>query len=196
MKTVFNNIPELISRLKKGDEKAYAHLIETYNHKLCSYANSLINDISLSEDIVQNVFINVWERRNNLRTDSSIKSYLYKSVYNGCINQYKKNHSVTALEKKYIEGLDYIVENNDDDYLEKLIIRVKESIHNLPPKCKEIFLLSKKEGLTNIEISEYLNISKKTIERQITIAFSKIRKDVGSKTDIILFLLFGKVRKV
>ncbi|GMN11556.1 RNA polymerase sigma-70 factor [Croceitalea sp. MTPC9] len=181
---------KLILQLKRGDENAYVDLVENYNHKLCLYANSLINDIGTSEDIVQNVFINVWEKRDNLRPDLSLKSYLYKSVYNACINEYKKNQMVTALEKKYIEELDGIVEQ-DNDTMEKLIVLVKEAIQELPPKCKEIFLLSKKEGLTNIEIADYLNISKNTIERQMNIAFKKIRESVGSKTDVILFLIFG-----
>ena len=191
MTSNFSNNSELILHLKKGNADAYAYLVDTYNHKLCLYANSLVNDIPISEDIVQNVFIKVWERRDNLKENLSIKSYLYKSVYNACINEYKKNQTVTALEKKHIEELDRIVEDKDEATLEKLIGLVKEAIQELPPKCKEIFLLSKKEGLTNIEISEYLNISKNTIERQINIAFSKIRENVGSKTDILLFLLFG-----
>ena len=187
----FSNSSDLILYLKKGNANAYAYLVDTYNHKLCLYANSLMNNVPLSEDIVQNIFIRVWERRDNLKTNFSIKSYLYKSVYNACINEYKRNQSATALEKKYIDELDRIIEDKDEDTLEKLTGLVKEAIQELPPKCKEIFLLSKKEGLTNIEISEYLNISKNTIERQINIAFSKIRKNVGNKTDIILFLLFG-----
>ncbi|MGX1930589.1 RNA polymerase sigma factor [Flagellimonas sp. 2504JD4-2] len=191
MKNNLTKNSDLILQLKKGNADSYAYLVDTYNHKLCLYANSLMNDIPIAEDIVQNVFIRVWERRDNLNPNFSIKSYLYKSVYNACINEYKKNQSVTALEKKYIEELDRIVEDKDEAALEKLIGLVKEAIQELPPKCKEIFLLSKKEGLTNVEIAEYLNVSKNTIERQITIAFSKIRENVGGKTDVILFLLFG-----
>ena len=186
----FSNNCDLILYLKKGNANAYAYLVDTYNHKLCLYANSLMNDIPASEDIVQNVFIKVWERRDKLKTNFSIKSYLYKSVYNACINEYKRNKSVSALEKKYIEELDRITEDKDKETLGKLIVSVREAINELPPKCKEILLLSKKEGLTNIEISDYLNISKNTIERQINIAFSKIRKNVGSETDIVLFLIF------
>jgi RNA polymerase sigma-70 factor (ECF subfamily) len=191
MKLVFDENSEFIIRLKKGDEKAYIYLVDVYNHKLCLYANSLLNDIPLSEDIVQNVFIKIWEKRNNLREDLSLKSYLYKSVYNACVNQYKKNQSQTTLEKKYVEGLDRIIEKKDEDALEKIKVKVKQAIQNLPPKCKEIFILSKKEGLTNIEIAEYLSVSTNTIERHITIAFSKIRAEVGSKTDLILYLMFG-----
>lgn len=194
MKKDFDDIPSLIFHLKNGDENAFAYLIDTFNHRLCVYANSHINDTHLSEDIVQNVFIKVWERRKNLREDFSLKSYLYKSVYNACINEYKKSKLVTALEKKHIDGLESIVEEKNEAALEKLILLVKDAIQELPPKCKEIFLLSKREGLTNIEISEHLNISKNTIERQITIAYSKIRENVGGKTDIILFFLFGSRR--
>lgn len=185
----FANNSDLILHLKKGNADAYAYLVDTYNHKLCLYANSLMNDVPVSEDIVQNVFIKVWERRDNLNTNFSIKSYLYKSVYNTCINEYKRNQSVTALEKKYIEELERIIDNKDIDMMEKLIGLVKDAIQELPPKCKEIFLLSKKEGLTHIEISEYLNLSKNTIERQINIAFSRIRENVGNKTDVILFFV-------
>lgn len=187
----FKNNINLVHQLKKGDENAYAYLVDSFNHKLCLYANSLVNDVALSEDIVQNVFIKIWEKRNNLKSKLSIKSYLYKSVHNECINQYKRIQSVTVLERKYIEGLDRIIEDKDEDALEKLIALVKDAIQELPPKCKEVFLLSKKEGLTNIEISEYLNLSKNTIERHMNIAFSRIRENVGNKTDIMLFLLFG-----
>lgn len=190
MELIFEDNAEFIFKLKNGDEKAFANLVDKYNNKLCLYANSLLNDIPLSEDIVQNLFIKVWEKRNNLREDLSLKSYLYKSVYNACINQYKKNQALTALEQKYIESLNQIVEKKDEDTLDKLKLKVKQAIQNLPPKCKEIFILSKKEGLTNMEIADYLNVSTNTIERHITIAFTKIRAEVGNKTDLILYLMF------
>jgi len=179
MNISFSNNSDLVFQLKKGNAGAYAYLVDTYNHKLRLYAKSLMKGISISDDIVQNVFIKVWERRDHLKSGFSIKSYLYKSVYNACINEYKKNQAVTALEKEYIEELNRIVEDKDGASLDRLIGLVKEAIQKLPPKCKEIFLLSKKEGLTNMEISEYLSISKNTIERQINIAFSKIRDNVG-----------------
>jgi RNA polymerase sigma-70 factor (ECF subfamily) len=196
MGIIFEDNAEFISKLKSGDEKAFANLVDAYNGMLCLYANSLLNDIPLSEDIVQNLFINIWEKRHSLREDLSLKRYLYKSVYNACINQYKKNQALTALEKKYVEVLNQIVDTNDEDTLDKLKLKVKQAIENLPPKCKEIFILSKTDGLTNMEISEYLNVSVKTIERHITIAFTKIRSEVGSKSDLILYLLFGEIKIV
>jgi RNA polymerase sigma-19 factor, ECF subfamily len=197
MKSNFEENANLIFHLKKGNEQAYSFLVNCYNHRLCVYANSLINDKSLAEDIVQNVFIKTWEKRKFLIADFSIQSFLYKSVYNEYIDQYRKNRSVTLLEKKYIEALDTIVEE-DYSVLEKLYIMVQKEVQNLPPKCKNIFLLSKQEGLSNIEISEHLNVSIKTVEYHITKAFCLIRERVDLKisTATVFFLLFDKNKPV
>ena len=179
-KNFHNNNNKLISHLKNGDKKAYSFLVNYFNHKLCIYANSLVNDHAMAEDIVQNVFIKVWERRKNLRENFSIKNFLYKLVYNEFIDQYRKRQSVMILEKKYIEALNNLTDEKDEDSIQKLIKSVMIAVHNLPPKCKQIFLLSKKEGLTNIEVAEYLNVSIKSVEGHITKAYSLIRKIVLS----------------
>jgi RNA polymerase sigma-70 factor (family 1) len=166
-------------------------LVNNYHHRLCVYAFTLSNDHDLSEDIVQNVFMSVWKNKHKLKDDFTIKSYLYKSVYNEFIDQYRKQKSVLALEKKHIDALSTIVEQEDESSLEQLINHVKKEIENLPPKCKQTFLLSKQDGLTNIEIAEYLNVSIKSVEAHITKAFSILRKNVGDRTNGILFLLFG-----
>jgi len=193
MKSDFEENANLIFHLKKGNEQAYSFLVNCYNHRLCVYANSLINDKSLAEDIVQNVFIKTWEKRKFLIADFSIQSFLYKSVYNEYIDQYRKNRSVTLLEKKYIEALDTIVEE-DYSVLERLYLMVQKEVQNLPPKCKNIFLLSKQEGLSNIEISEHLNVSLKTVEYHITKAFCLIRERVDPKISktTVFFILFNK----
>lgn len=190
MEISFTNDTSLILALKEGNPKAYNFLVNTYHHKLCIYAISLTNNHDLSEDIVQNVFMAVWKRRLKLKDDFVVKNYLYRCVYNEFIDQYRKQKSVLALEKKYIDALSTIVEQEDESSLEQLINAVKQEIENLPPKCKQTFLLSKEEGLTNIEIAEYLNVSIKSVEAHITKAFSILRKTVGNKTDGDLFLLF------
>jgi len=191
MKIAFLSDKEFISSLKKGDSKGYQFLVTSYHQKLCVYANSLTNDSDLAEDIVQNVFMSIWKNRNKLKDQFVVKSYLYKSVYNEFIDQYRKKKAVLTLEKKHIDALTYIVEEEDEKSLEKLISIVKKEIDKLPPKCKQTFLLSKEEGLTNLEISEYLNISIKSVEAHITKAFSVLRKSIGNKVNGILFLLFG-----
>ncbi|WP_209400086.1 RNA polymerase sigma factor [Pseudozobellia sp. WGM2] len=190
MKTDFSDNEFFIQHLKNGNEHAYEYLVEKYHHRLCVYANSLVNDKDQAEDIVQNVLIRTWERRHNLKTDFTIKSFLYKSVHNEFIDQYRKQKSVTALEKKYIEELERFTEK-DEVFFEKLLSIVQKEIQNLPPKCKKIFLMSKQEGFSNVEIAEHLNLSKKAIEYHITKAFAILRKKANSDVEPILFLLYG-----
>lgn len=196
MKAKFSNQIDLISSLRKGDESAYSFLVTFYHKKLCVYALSLTNDHDLAEDIVQNVFISVWKNRFKLKENFVVKSYLYKSVYNEFIDQYRKQKKVFTLEKKYIDALTYILEDDDEKSLDRLLKIVKKEIEKLPPKCKQTFLLSKEEGLTNVEIAEYLNVSIKSVEAHITKAYGILRKSIGNKVDGILFLLFGRNKEI
>ena len=192
----YNDNDILIESLKNGDEKEYNYLIDTYHHKLCVYANSLVKNIYSAEDIVQNVFIKVWEQRTRLKTNHAIKSFLYKLVYNEFIDLYRKNQSLFSLEKSYYDALNSIVLEDDSESLQRVINVVDKEIQNLPPKCKEVFILSKKEGLTNIEIAEHLDVSIKTVEAQITKAFSILRSSLDDKIKNFLFLLFSKKKNL
>lgn len=184
------NNPQFIEALKSGDPQAYTFLVDTYHHKLCIYAYSLINDQKAAEDIVQNVFIRTWKKRNGLNPDFEIRSFLYKSVYNEFIDEYRKQKLVVPLEKKYINALTTMVENEDEHALERKIKLVKQAIQDLPPKCKEIFMLSKQDGLTNLEIAEYKQVSIKSVEAHITKAFSILRQSIGAEMHQVLFFLF------
>ena len=169
------NDTELIKGIKNGDAKAYSFMVDHYHNKLCVYAYQLTNDPDHAKDIVQNVFVNVWTIRQKLKDDFAVKSYLYRSVYNEFLNQERSRRNTVSLDKKNIEVLSAFVEDEDDRSIERLMNLVKKEIENLPPKCKEIFILSKNEGLTNIEIAEYLNVSVKAVEAQITKAFVLLR---------------------
>ncbi len=187
----FHDNSILISALKKGEEKAYMFLLDCYHKRLHAYALSLINDEAMAQDIIQSVFLKTWQFRRKLYPKFSIQSFLYKSVYNEFINTYQKNQSMLLLQRKYMESLNEIVENTDTADLDKMMELVLLEIPNLPTKCQRVFILSKKEGLTNIEISEYLNISIKTVEAQITKAFSILRKKLGNRFKMVMFLVFG-----
>ena len=169
---------EFILLLKSGDESAFTELINKYNRRLFSYAISLSGDYSLAKDIVQDVFLKTYEFRKRLNPEFSIEGFLYRSVYNQFINVYHKNKSLLKVHDEYVRFLNQIIDETSDSEYDKLIKIVNKSINNLPKRCKEIFVLSKKEGYTNLEISEILNISIKTVEAQITIAFKSIRLQV------------------
>jgi len=196
LSTLYKDNRILISHLIKGDESAYAYLIKTYNRPIFVYVLSLTNDHDQSEDIVQNVFFKVWLSRKKLNINLSIKSYLYKAAYNEFINQYHKNRAISNLEKVYMDAIQEATDDKNTELLEKKIDLVNKGIKQLPKKCKETFLLSKKEGLTNIEIAEHLGISIKTVEGHLTNAYNLLRKNVGKQLKGILFLLFGMSNKL
>ncbi len=191
MRYVFSNQKKLIKHLRKGNTAAYSYLVGLHYKKLCDYASNLARDNFKSEDIVQNVITRMWINRKKLSPDISIKNYLYKSVYNEFIDQYRKEIAVTILEKKYIEGLETIIEIKDVPETNKLMTLVQNEIEQLPPRCKETFLLSKQDGLTYVEIAEYQNVSVNTVEKQMVKAFSILRKKMKEKVMSFMFLLFN-----
>ena len=133
----------------------------------------------MAKDIVQEVFIKTYEFRKKLDSNYSIDGFLYRSVYNQFINSYHKNKSLLKIHDEYVKYLNQIINESSESDFDRLIKLIDKSINKLPKKCKEIFKLSKTEGLTNYEIASTLNISVKTVEAQITIAFKKIKADIA-----------------
>ncbi len=173
------NTKNLVQLLKKADEDAFSYLVDKYHKRLFAYAISLSGDYSMAKDIVQEVFIKTYEFRKKLDPNYSIDGFLYRSVYNQFINSYHKNKSLLKIHDEYVKYLNQIINESSESDFDMLIKLIDKSINKLPKKCKEIFKLSKTEGLTNHEIATLLNISVKTVEAQITIAFKKIKADIA-----------------
>jgi RNA polymerase sigma-70 factor (ECF subfamily) len=184
-----NNI--LIENLKKGNEDSFVYLMNTYHDKLCVYARGLTKDHYTAQDIVQNVFLRVWEQRKKLNSSLNLNNFLYKSIYNEFIDHYRKIKLLTPLEEEHIKQLNTIVSEQKASEIDRLVELVKQEIENLPPKCKSVFTMGKLEGLTYVEIAEHQQVSIRTVEMHMSRAFEIIRKKIGDKTNTILFLLFG-----
>ena len=171
----------LIKKLKSGNRPAFTFLFKTYYKPLCIYCTSLTKDRIPSEDIVQNTFVKIWKQREKLIIRTSIKSYLYKSVYHGFINEYKKRKKKNdTLDTIYLDTLHRSIEQDDSIQKEKLK-KIDKAIAGLPKKCKEVFILNKKEGYSYEEISGILNISKNTVENHISNALTRIRDSFVSE---------------
>lgn len=170
-------------------------LLDTYHRRLYAYAITLVDDRALAQDIVQNVFLKTWKFRKKLNKKFSIQSFLYKSVYNEFVNTHKQDQAMRSLQLKYYESLSQIVESTDESMINRFIDIVTKEIEKLPPKCRQVFILSKKEGLTNLEISEHLNVSIKTVEAQITKAIKILRKELDDQYELLLILIFGSIPK-
>lgn len=193
MSKLYNTNTKLIEGLRIGDENAYTYLVTFYHKSLFAYALSLTNDDATAKDVIQNVFLKTWEYRKRLNPEYAIKSFLYKTTYNEFINQYHKHRKISVLERAYMEALDEIVlDDNNSELLERKIHLMKKGITDLPKKCKQTFLLSKREGLTNIEIAEHLDVSVRTVEWQLNKAYNLLRKRLSVQIKSVLFLLFSK----
>lgn len=163
------------SRKIKEDEASFEMLFNKYYAILSGFAYRFIKDDDTSKDIVQNVFIKFYAVHASLEITSTIEAYLYKAVYNECLNELRKNNVRKHHIQEYGEFVDTVyfdhaVEQNER---EKSIYL---AIEKLPPKCKEIFMLSRVHGRRNQEIAEELGISTRTVETQISIALKRLRK--------------------
>ena len=190
MKKNFASDKILLSEFKKGNDQALTHIMDHYHKPLCFYAYSLSNDYDGAKDIVQNIIINLWEHRKALPDIKSLKSYLYKSVYNEFLNQLRNSIRMMVFEKEYFEALKDFVDNQDGSKTRQRIALLDVEIEKLSPKCKETFLLCKREGLTYVEIADHLNISIKTVENHMVKAFSVLRKKMKEKMNLLLLLIF------
>lgn len=169
----------LISRLQKGEEKAFEELVSLYSNPLFGYALSLSGDHHTANDIVQEVFINAFEYRKKLNPKYSIEAFLYKSTYNKFIDTYYKNKSRSKLHEQYLYLLNQLV-NIPAQENDSRLTKMKQEIEKLPKKIREIFVLSKSEGLTNLEISSHMGISIKTVESNITKAYKILKRKMES----------------
>ncbi|MCC9041965.1 RNA polymerase sigma-70 factor [Myroides sp. M-43] len=185
---------ELVEKIILSNEQAFTTLIDRYHHRLCVYAHKLIGSEE-AEDLVQNVFMKIWVKRTKLNAEQNIKNFLYKAVFNEFIDAYRKNKKLEPLEQKYIKVLNDYVEHHSNDDLEFAIKVMQQEIDKLPEKSKEIFIMSKRQGLTNQEIADYLDISIKTVESHISKAYTILKTRIGKNMEILLFMLFGRASK-
>lgn len=168
----------IISKLQKGDQKIWKEIVNQYSEQLFGYSLSLCSDHSIASDIVQEVFITLFEYRFKLNPDYPLKSFLYKTAYNKFVNHYHKEKSLSRLHEQYHFILQEIFYEKPDQGIEKDLAIMNTLIENLPKKTKEVFILKKKRGLLNDEISKTLSISVKTVEGHMTKAFKLLREGI------------------
>lgn len=192
MKKTNQNLLQTISALKKGDKQAFKTIYDSNIIGLIAFINGYTKNKTQTEDIVQETFIKLWKVRETLDLNISLKSFLYKTAYNSFIDNYrKKQRELTMLDNwMYNRSTELTIE--DEDIKGKKIIHMLKAIEALPPKCKEVFVLSKYEHLKYSQIAKKLNISIKTVEAQMGRAFSLIRKEFKGQDFLNFFLFFRK----
>ncbi len=178
---------KLLAKLKYGDEQAFEKLFRHYYAPLCLYASGILQNSAAAEEVVQQFFVRFWERRETITIDTSPKSYFFRSVKNRCLNTVKHE----KVKQQYIQTLQSeAVPPRYDAYFLEVDLRndIEESIAALPEKRREIFRLSREEGLKYREIAAKLGISIKTVETQMGLAIKTLRGKLMKYKPLLLFV--------
>jgi RNA polymerase sigma-70 factor (family 1) len=182
-----------INKLKEGDVLSFDNIFKKYNKKVYYFALSYLKNKEEAEDVVQEVFMNIWKHRDQINEYYVFSKYLFKITYNATCKKFRKQ----ASDKKHMaEALQYIfIEDNStnlDIEYNNLIESATLLIEKLPPRQKNIFLLSINDQLTSEQIAKQLNISKKTVENYLAKAKTSIRKSLSVRgiLSVVFFCLF------
>ena len=167
----------LVERIRAGDESAFEALFHEYHAPLCSFAYRYVEGRDVAEEIVQEVFLFVWERRETWDVRESVKTYLFTSVRNAAVSYLRHEGVVRRYEA---QSLDLFAPSGDlaDERLRsnELAAAVQKAVKQLPDRCQLVFTLHREQGLTYAEIARVLGISEKTVEVHMGRALKGLRK--------------------
>lgn len=178
---------EILKRISENDTGVFELIYDRWFAPLCIYASRFLQDNDDAEEVVQGVMVKLWEQGHDIRKIQSLNSYLFKMVYNVCINkiehgkvvQKHRDSAVYELQELEWQAFDH---DDSDDYGE-----LNKALDQLPPKNKEIFKLHYFEGLKHKEIAEKLNISDRTVETHIVKGLKKLRGFLKKNIQLLFF---------
>ncbi|NQZ76435.1 MAG: RNA polymerase sigma-70 factor, partial [Ekhidna sp.] len=169
----------LFQQVKNSDFSAYELIFNKYFKELYRFAFTYVRDGTIAEEMAQEVFLYIWEKRKNIEIQTTLKTYLYSAVKNKCLNYIKlelpKQQSMADVSEVL---LSVSIPKKDEGENEKLKKYIQSAVDALPKKCRKIFILSRNAGMTYEEIAEELELSKKTVENQMGIALKKLRESL------------------
>lgn len=178
---------KLVIALKKGDDTAFDKLYHKYVQRLYAFVLKTAKSPELTEDVVHDTFVKIWEKRSELNPEHSFQSFLFTIARNRLLNLIKRSaHEASILEEMF-EHVDQEFENSGEqtDYQENTIL-LDKAIEQLPEHRRAIFTLCQKEGLTYQETANHLDISYSTVNSQMVKVLKSIRKYVYEKEHIAL----------
>ncbi|MGM9508346.1 RNA polymerase sigma-70 factor [Larkinella sp. GY13] len=186
---------ELIHAIRLGDEPAFEAVFRQHYALLCQYARTFLHDWDDAEEAVQAVFLAVWEKRDTLEITVSLKSYLYRSVHNRCLNRIRH----LSVQSEHREQAAYEVEmfqSSAEAPMQTLIAdelseRLQVAIQRLPEQCRLVFSMSRFEEMKYQEIADQLGLSIKTVENQIGKALRILRTELADYLPILMVLFLN-----
>lgn len=182
----------LIGEIRIGNEAVFETVFRRYYAPLCRYALPMLGDHDEAEEVVQSVFVAIWERRDSLLITSSLKAYLYRAVHNRCLNRINQQavqagHREQAAAELYTDG----ASPTQSLLIDELGVQLQRAIRLLPEQCRRVFELSRFDELSYKEIADRLGIATKTVENQIGKALRILRTELSDYLPLLLLLAGG-----
>lgn len=182
----------LLKQLQDGLEKAYHALFMQYSTALTLFAVKILKDEALAMDVVQNVFLKLFEERESLQIHTSLRSFLFQSVRNRCLNELKSGQiKARHHQQMSFSTADFTPEIQLQMEAAELESSMAKVVSELPVQCKRIFEMSRLEGKSNAEIAEELHLSKRTVETQISKALKQLRQKLAYWLIQVGWILLG-----
>ena len=170
-----NEEPNLLAQLKKGSQKAFSLLFKTYYKDLVQFGNTMLPDRVICEDIVQSVFLKVWNDRSQLQIEVSLKSYLLKAVRNRCLDEIRHRNIIIEHES-YILSTEPLDVNTENHILySDLQGHLSTALHKLPEVNRTAFVMNRLEGLKYKQIAVRQRVSERTVEMRVSKALRLLR---------------------
>ncbi len=170
---------EIAGRIRKGDKKEFESLFRSSYVSLVKYSRTLIKDQDTAEEIVQDLFVKIWQEKEKIKIESSLNGYLFRAVHNKCLHYIEHLKVVERHASKVGTGL---ADPSDDPseilHYKDLQTKIASILERLPERCGKIFCMSRFEGLKYSEIAEKLSVSVKTVEANMGIALKEFRKEL------------------
>lgn len=181
---------ELLKKLREGDQLAFAQIYNLYRSKIYLYACNLCKSAETAEEVVQEVFIRIWQKKEQINPELNFDAYIRKITLNHVLNHLKKIARDKVLQEEVLNYMDAIRHSTDDSLLEKELLKTyDEAIALLPAQKKLIYQMSRNEEMTHEQIAERLNISKNTVKNHMVVATKFIRSYVSKHGSIVCFLI-------
>lgn len=184
---------EIWDRIRRGDIEAFNSMFVHYYSPLCEYASQYIPDTD-AEELVQGMMLYLWENREWINVEKSLRTYLFSSVKNRCFNAIRNGRTRKKIHGYIYERLKDQVENPDYYIFEELSRNIEKAIESLPENYRETFRMSRYGEMSNAEIASKLGVSVKTIEYRMTQSLKILRKELKDYFPIILFLIINDIR--
>lgn len=181
---------ELVERIQRGDDVAFETLFDRYYDLLHTFAKHLIRDPFAAEDIIQNVFVKVWMRKEQINSKLSVRNYLLVATRNELFDYMRLRYNLlrSDMNDELLDVADCGMDVGERIDVKEQVGCIDSAMRSMPDKRREIFTMRYDRKMTNAEIAQALNLSVRTVEKHVDLAIKQIRKTISV---VMMFLLIG-----